>query len=226
MNTPSAEARSNVLALLDDVACGAALLEISSALARLTRRELAVVYVENQRALHAAALPFAQVLAAHAAQWRPLQASEVEQGFRTQAARLRELVSRIALRDAVHCTLSIQRGSLGDAAAAMQAETDLLLLAGAAPFRPSTAPVARRRPVVALIAGDAAPDPRAQQVATELAQALSGVLELARGTAAAALLQPGVAGGATLRADLLVMPRGALDAQRLAQLHCPVLLVG
>lgn len=215
-----------VLAVLDDVAAGAALLEMSSALARLMRRELAVVYVENQRALHAAALPFAQVLAAHAAQWRPLQPGEVEQGFRAEAARLRELSSRIALRDAVHCSVRIQRGSLGEAAVALQAESDLLLLAGTAPFRSRVAVTARRRPVVALIADDTLPSERARQVATQLAQSLSGVLELAQGAAAAALLAP-QDGGSTLRhADLLVLPRGALDARQLSQLRCPVLLVG
>lgn len=224
MNAAHADSAPQVLAVLDDVAAGAALLEMSSALARLMRRELAVVYVENQRALHAAALPFAQVLAAHAAQWRPLQPSEVERGFRAEAARLRELSSRIALRDAVQCSLRILRGSLGEAAAALQAESDLLLLAGAAPFRSGT--VARRRPVVALIADDAQPSARARQVAAQLAQSLSGVLELAQGAAAAALLAPQDGGSNPRHADLLVLPRGALDARQLAQLRCPVLLVG
>lgn len=220
MNEPATTTTPQVVALLDDVAASTALLEISSALARLMQRDLSVVYVESQLALRAAALPFAQVLAAHASGWRPLQPGEVEQGFRAQAARLRELASRMALRHAVRCSLRVTRGSLGDAAADLQAGSDLLLLAGTPPFRPAVAPP-RRRPVVTLIDDDGEAGQRARQVATQLAQSLSGVLQLAHGAAAA--MQPG---GAGWHADLLVLPRGALDARRLARLQCPVLLVG
>lgn len=220
MKQPAATAAPQVVALLDDVAASAALLEISSALARLMQRDLSVVYVESQLAVHAAALPFAQVLAAHASAWRPLQPGEVEQGFRAQAARLRELASRTALRNAVRCSLRVTRGSLGEAVADLQAESDLLLLAGAPPLRLGTAPAPRRHPVVALLGDGGEAGQRAHQVAAQLAQSLSGVLHPMQGAAAT------LAGAAGLHADLLVLPRGALDARRLAQLHCPVLLVG
>lgn len=221
MNEPATTTTPQVVALLDDVAASVALLEISSALARLMQRDLSVVYVESQLALRAAALPFAQVLAAHASGWRPLQPGEVEQGFRAQAARLRELASRMALRHAVRCSLRVTRGTLGDTATELQAGSDLLLLAGAPPFRPAVAPPRRRQPVVTLIDDDGEAGQRARQVATQLAQSLSGVLQLAHGAAAA--MRPG---GVGWHADLLVLPRGALDAHQLARLQCPVLLVG
>jgi hypothetical protein len=217
-----------VLALLDDVAASATLLQMSSALARMTQRDLSVVYVESARALVAAALPFTQVLARTGAQWVPLHAGDVEQGFRAQAARLRELTARIASRDALHCSLRVVRGSLGDTAVELQAESDLLLLAGAAPFGPGVGalPARRRRPVVAVVGDGGEAEQRAWQVATELAQSLAGVLDTARGEAAAAwLARQGRAGTAT-DADLLVLPRRRLDAGLLARLRCPVLLVG
>ncbi len=219
MSAPAAAPQ--VLALLDDAAAGAALLELSSALARLMQRELAVVYVESQHALHAAALPFAQVLSTHASSWQPLQPGDVEQGFRAQAARLRELSARVALRHAVACTLRVTRGSLAETAAALLAETDLLLLAGA-PL-PHASPAARRRPVVLLAAGGA--QPRVRQVAAQLAQAVAGLLVELDGDPAATLHTP-AGSAAAAQADLLVLPRAALAAPQLARLRCPVLLVG
>ncbi|HOM12177.1 MAG TPA: hypothetical protein PLB41_02530 [Rubrivivax sp.] len=211
-------AAPQVLALLDDAAAGRALLEISAALARLMQRELSVVYVESQHALHAAALPFAQVLSPQAGQWRALQPGEIEQGFKAQAARLRQLSAHIALREAVHCTLRVTRGSLGQMAAELQAESDLLLRAGTAAYG---APAASARPprpprlVLMRDGGEAAA--RARRVAAQLAQSLHAVLEPVPLT----LLEQ-----AAHRADLLVLPRGVLDARQLARLRCAVLLVG
>lgn len=208
-------AAPQVLALLDDAAAGRALLEISAALARLMQRELSVVYVESQHALHAAALPFAQVLSPQAGQWRALQPGEIEQGFKAQAARLRQLSAHIALREAVHCTLRVTRGSLGQLAAELQAESDLLLRAGSAAYGAAAAP-ARPPRLVLMRDGDEAAA-RARRVAAQLAQSLRAVLE----PVPLALLEQ-----AAHRADLLVLPRGVLDARQLARLRCAVLLVG
>lgn len=215
MSSTPTPAAAQVLALLDDAAAARSLLEISAALARLMQRELSVVYVESQHALHAAALPFAQVLAPQAAQWRALQPGEIEQGFKAQAARLRQLSAHIALREAVHCTLRVTRGSLDQLAAELQAESDLLLLAGSAPL--GAAAPSRRAPRLVLVRDDDEAAARAQQVAVRLAQSLHAVLEPVQ----RALLEQ-----AAHRADLLVLARGALDARQLARLRCPVLLVG
>lgn len=218
MNGTPAPSAPQVLALLDDAAAARTLLEMSAALARLMQRELSVVYVESQHALHAAALPFAQVLAPQAAQWRALQPGEIEQGFKAQAARLRQLSEHIALREAVQCTLRVRRGSLGQLAAELQTESDLLLLAGNAPF--STAgevPRQRRQTVLVSMRDDGDAAARAQRVAAQLARSLRAVLEP---------VQPALLEQAARHADLLVLPRGALDARQLARLRCPVLLVG
>lgn len=217
MNTA---APSPVLALLDDAGAGAALLEISSALARTMQRELSVVFVESTRSLRAATLPFAQVLPASGSQWRPLQPGDVEQGFRAHAARLRDLAARYAMRDAVAWSLRVVRGSLPDAALELSAGADLLLLAHAPALR---VPAARTRPRISVLGDGDAADQRARQVATRLAAALSTAVEVARADARAlaphALEQ-------LARCDLLVLPRGRLDAHTLARLRCPVLLVG
>jgi len=211
---------SPVLALLDDAGAGAVLLEISSALARTMQRELSVVFVESAPSLRAATLPFAQVLPASGKQWRPLQPGDVEQGFRAHAARLRDLAARYAMRDAVAWSLRVVRGSLPDAALDLGAGTDLLLLAQAPPLRITAA---RARPRISVLGDGDDGGQRARQVAMKLATALSAAVEVARDDARA--LAP-----ATLeqlaRCDLLVLPRGRLDAHALARLRCPVLLVG
>lgn len=209
-----------VLALLDDAGAGAVLLEISTALARTMQRELSVVFVESAPSLRAATLPFAQVLPASGKQWQPLQPGDVEQGFRAHAARLRDLAARYAMRDAVAWSLRVVRGSLPDAALDLGAGTDLLLLAQAPPLRITTA---RARPRISVLGDGDDAARHARQVALRLAAALSTAVEVARDDARA--LAP-----ATLeqlaRCDLLVLPRGRLDAHTLAQLRCPVLLVG
>jgi K+-sensing histidine kinase KdpD len=220
---------SQVLAVLDDAAAGAAVLELSSTLARALERDLLVVYVENTRSLVAAALPFTQVLSHAGSQWVPLQSADVEQGFRAHATRLRALAARIAVRHAVSWTLRVMRGSLADAAIDLRDESDLLLLATTPSLKPlGLGPThrARHRPVVAVVGNGSEAGERALGVATRLAQALAGVLETACADTTA-MLMGDVGTLATLaRTDVLVLPRAALDAAALATLRCPVLLVG
>lgn len=256
MTEMPAHPAAQVLALLDDAAGGAALLELASALARAQQRELAVVYVESARSLVAAALPFTQVLPPSGRQWMPLQPGDVEQGFRAHAARLRQLTARVALRDTLRWSLRVMRGDLGETAARLQSESDLLLLAGTPPLLARGATTQRtpgHRPVVATLGDGDEASRRAGQVATQLARALAGVVEVAHIDRQARLLdQPerlpsqgnagptqdssAPSGGglgaarpwarALARCDVLVLPRAALDASALALLHCPVLLVG
>jgi hypothetical protein len=224
-----ARAAAQVLALLDDAACGAALLELASPLARVLQRELSVVYVESARSLVAAALPCTQVLAHSGLQWMPLQPGDVEQGFRAHEARLRELTARIALRDALHWSLRVVRGNLGEAAARLQSESDLLLLAHAPPLQPRssrTAPQPRRPPVVATLGDGDDASRRALQVATQLARALQGVVQVAHIDTVARLPEQPDRLRALAHCDVLVLPRATLDAVTLALLRCPVLLVG
>lgn len=216
-----------VLALLDDAGAGASLLEISSTLARSLRRGLSVVYVESTRSLLAAALPFTQVLPASGRRWLPLQPGDVEQGFRAHAARLRDMAARYALRDAVDWSLRVMRGSLPDAALDLSAGADLLLLANAPAIRaPAAALRHPHRPRITVLGGGDAASQRALRVAGQLAEALSGVVEVARNDVHASRLDPPEVLAALARCDVLVLPRAPLDAPTLELLRCPVVLVG
>jgi hypothetical protein len=217
-----------LLAVLDDAGAGAALLEISSTLARALQRELSVVYVESARSLVAAALPFTQVLPASGTQWRTLSPDDVEQGFRAHAARLRDMAERLAARDAVGWSLRVMRGSLGETALQLSAQADLLLLANApAPVSPVSDKLRqpRRRPRVTVLAIDGEPGANALRVAAQVAQALAGDVEVVRVDAHAKRIDPPTL-AALARSDVLILARAPLDAATLAQLRCPVVLVG
>jgi hypothetical protein len=220
--TAVAAGASPVLALLDDIVAGASAIELSSRLARLTGRELTLVYVESERSLVAAALPFTQVLQHPGSGWMPLHARDVERGFQAHAARLRELASGIAARHAVRWSLRVLRGSLPRAAVELQSESDLLLLA-ATPLRQPPALGARRSaPPVVVAADDSPAGERATHLATQLARALEGGIEIRRVDAA----WPAGDAAAAAGVRLLVLARPRSDAAALALLSCPVLLVG
>ncbi len=211
-------AHEQVTMVLDDAAVAAALLDASCALAQLMRRELQLVYVESRAALAAAALPSTQVLARSAAAWAPLAPADVERGWQAEVARLRTLAGRAGARHAVGWSMRVVRGALDEAALALSAETDLLLVAGApAPFSAARRP--RRPHVVALDNGQAS-GRSALQVAAQLAQALGARLETRK-----LATQPPAAAWAG-DADLLVLPADALAALPAGVLHAPLLLVG
>lgn len=217
-----------VLALLDDAAAAGTLLELSSALARLLRRELSLVYVESSRSLVAAALPLTQVLTPSSQQWRPLSPQDVEQGFRVQAQRLQTMLAQVGSRDDLRCSLQVVRGSLHEAALGFSAEADLVLLAPPpTPGMAGAAPVARRRRRITALGSGAGPAPRVLQVARQLAQALAGTVEVAPWAADDALsAAPGGPPNLLAHAEVLVLPRAPLDPALLARLRCPLVLVG
>lgn len=207
-----------VLALVDDAALARHVIELSSAVARGLRRPLEVVYVESAAALLAAALPDTRVLAPGGAQWRPFAPLDVERGYRAQEARLRALTERITLRQSVHASLRVMRGALPQLAIELHAQSDLMLLGGAA-FE--AAWPARRRRVVTVL-DDATPaGERARRVGEQVAQALGASLDARRANAdtVARLVQAS-------RGDLLVLPRGLVAPKAVAALAQPVLLVG
>jgi hypothetical protein len=220
---------SPVLAVLDDAAAGSAALELSSTLARALSRVLSVVYVESARSLVAAALPFTRVLSHSGSGWVPLLPADVEQGFRSHAARLRQLAERIAGRDALSWSLRVVRGSLPGAAIDLYAESDLLLLASSPPsWSPGERLAHRsgRRPVVAVLNEGSAAGQRALVVASRLARELAAELESIHLDPAASGIVPGREFTALARSDVLVLPRAQVDPAALALLRCPVLLVG
>ncbi len=218
---PAPATAAPVLALLDDAAMAATLVEWSAALARALQRELSLVYVESARSLAAAALPLTRVLAPGRSQWRPLSPPDIELGFRAQAARLRGLAARIAGRDALAWSLRTVRGELEEAARRFGAQADLLLLPPPLPleaaFGPGLPAAASHRPTLLVLADGAPETPRALQVARQLAQALRGSVEVA---------PPGGEAFAAARADLVVLGRLPDDPVVLARLRRPLLCVG
>lgn len=213
---------SRVQVALDDAAAGEAVLALSSALARALEGELAVAYVESRAAVSAAALPATQVLPHAGSPWLPLRPDDVEQGFRSHAARLRQLTERAAARHALRWSMQVMRGSLADAANLLGGESPLLFLASAPPPGPATAR-GRRQPLVALSSEPGCNAPEALAVATRLARTVGGALQ-SWPPASAIAGWPGVA--ADTRPDVLVMARRFIAPAALGELRCPLLLVG
>ena len=220
--TPS----TKVQVALDDTAAAETVLALSTALAHELACELAVVYVESAASVSAAALSVTQVLPHAGSPWLPLRPDDVEQGFRSQAARLRQLTERSAAHHALRWSLRVLRGSLAEAPTLLTGESTLLFLATApppgSPLARSVAP-SRRQAVVALASDDGPPGSQALAAATRLARALGGVLQT---------WPPGPAAdhwvrlAASSRPDVLVMARRAVGPGVLARLTYPVLLVG
>ncbi len=220
------ELSAKVQVALDDAAAGEAVLALSSALARELECELAVVYVESAASVSAAALSVTQVLPHAGSPWLPLRPDDVEQGFRSHAARLRQLTERMAGRHALRWSLRVMRGSLAQVPALLSGESTLLFLATAPPPGARSTARSRRRPLVALASDDGAPGARALVMATRLARALGGVLQRwpPGSPGSPTGIGPRLTAGA--RPDVLVMTRSAIAPDALAWLRYPVLLVG
>ncbi len=235
MNTPAGTrapapaGNGPVLAVLEDCAAGAGLLECSAALARAFGRELAVVHVQSTLALQAAALPQTLALAHAGAPWAPFAPEDVERGWRAQAARLQALAAPIALRHALRWSLRTVRGEPGAVARGLLRETDLLFLG--AP-RPASSFRRQRRspPAVLAVVDDGSTAARhAADIAVRLVAALHAPWQLRTLVAGneadldQLLRQPPVA-------DALVLPRHWASTPtrwaRLSRLGCPVLLIG
>jgi hypothetical protein len=200
---------------LDDAAAGEPVLALASALAHALGCELSVVYLEDVAARSAAALSVTQVLPHAGSAWLPLRPDDVEQGFRSQAARLRRITERRAAGQSLRWSLRVQRGSLAEAPALLAGESSLLVLARApAPGRPAAqrGGSAGRPSLVALAPDAGTPDAPVQRVAAQLAHALGG------------LLLPWL--DAAAQPDVLVMSRHALAPGALVHLRYPLLLVG
>jgi hypothetical protein len=212
------DADRRLLALVDDAALTRHVVELSSALAQQLQRQLEIVYVESAAALLAAALPVARVLAPGGREWQPFAPHDVERGYRAQEARLRALAERVTLRGSVHASLRVMRGALPQLAIELHAQSDLMLLGGAAVE--ATWPARRHRAVAVLT--DASPaGEQARRVGEQVAQALGAALDV-RSASADTVAQL----ARSSRGDLLVLPRTLVAPADLASLRQPVLLVG
>ncbi|MBE0548876.1 MAG: hypothetical protein IH627_14765 [Rubrivivax sp.] len=195
-------------------------------MARELECELAVVYVDSAASVSAAAPTVTRVLPHAGASWLPLRPADAEQGSRSHAARLRELIERLAGRHALRWSLRVLRGSLAEAPTLLAGESTLLFLATASAPGPPVARHAapsRRQPLVALASDDGGPGPQSLAAAKRLARALGGVLQ-SWPPGSATSHGPRVA--ASVRPDVLVMTRHAFAPCAPAMLPYPVLLVG
>lgn len=209
-----------VLVLIDDTAAATAAIEWSSLVARQVQRPLEVVYVESASALRAAALPLARVLAP-GGEWAPLAPDDVERGYAAQAARLRALTERIALRESVRWSMRVVRGALVQAALELRAQCDLVLVGGhgaAAAIAPVAPPRSVPRRIVRVAGDDSPAGTAARALAQQLAQAWPALVDPLPAGSVAAMW--------SARCDLLVVPRERVDAAALARLMQPTLLVG
>lgn len=238
-----------VLAVLEDCAGGAVLIECSAALARALGRELAVVQVQSTLALQTAALPQTRVLAHAGAPWATFAPQDVERGWRAQTARLRALAGPIATRHALPWSLRTVRGEIGAVARGLFDETDLLFLGAMVWHTRAMARAAAAPAVLAVLNDGSAAARRGLQMAARMASSgmASGVASSSTASSSSSLAtspsgawrmrELPVADGAALDAllrqppplDALLMPRALATPERwarLARLGCPVLLIG
>ncbi|MBL8344244.1 MAG: hypothetical protein JNN03_02300 [Rubrivivax sp.] len=237
-----------VLAVLEDCAGGAVLIECSAALARALGRELAVVQVQSTLALQAAALPQTRVLAHAGAPWAAFAPQDVERGWRAQTARLRALAGPIATRHSLPWSLRTVRGEIGAVARGLLDETDLLFLGAMVWHTRAMARAAAAPAVLAVLDDGSAAARRGMQLAARMASGMAsgGAFRSASGSSSGLATSPsgawrvrelpvadGVALDALLRQppplDALLMPRALATPERwarLARLGCPVLLIG
>lgn len=221
-----------VLAVLEDAAAGAWLIECSASLAQALGRELALVHVQNTLALAAAALPETRALAHAGAPWAPFAPQDLERAWRAEVARLQALAAPIALRHALPWSLRTVRGEPGAVARGLLDETDLLFLgaAGHATARAAVPARVRAATPAALAVLDDGSDAaaRAVQAASRLVAAMPAAWRLRRwpltneAAFTAWLQQPPPF-------DALVLPRHLATAARwpaLVRLRRPVLLLG
>ena len=103
-------------------------LETAAALAVGLGSALAALFVEDERLLRLAGLPFAQETGSTSAELHALGQDAMEQAFRVQAGQLRRVVEAAAARLALAWTLDVARGELLAASRAHLGPDDLLVL--------------------------------------------------------------------------------------------------
>jgi hypothetical protein len=222
----------------DPAPADAGALRVAVGLAAGLGAQLVGLYVEDERLLRLAGLPFAREYGLHSAQSRPMLPQDVERSLRVQAERVRRLVAGAAGPLNLVWTLEIVRGELHRSALAATTLADLLVVAGSQAYAPtrSIEPVrdpARQAPTsgpIVVLLEDSDASRRALALAQMLQRATGAELVvLSDGQDAAAGLARVKHVVLMQRPSAVVLPRGDDDAAvRLlrAQLPCPLVLVG
>lgn len=130
MNAPPEPERAirRILVALDASADSLAALAASAELAAAIEAELLGLYVEDADLMHAREHPFALEIDFLSATPRPLQSGELERQLRAQAARVRQMLARMANSIGVHWSFHTVRGRVASEVLARVAEADLVIL--------------------------------------------------------------------------------------------------
>jgi nucleotide-binding universal stress UspA family protein len=228
-----------VVAALDVAAAASQVLEAAAGLATALHAELVGLFVEDQRLLQVAELPFAQELSLTTARTQPLVVGEVERALRRQAERMRRMIGDLAQPLGLTWTLEVVRGHALETALAF-AEADDLLVIGRARYMPgeygsaagARGTARRTRPVAVLF--DGTPQAaRALGFAATLAGAVDGDIAVlipapgpevfrARRLEAGRVLQTR---GASAIAYVMLPEAGAVSVERASREHRAWVLV-
>lgn len=130
MNAPPEPERAirRILVALDASADSLAALAASAELAAAIEAELLGLYVEDADLMHAREHPFALEIDLVSATPRPLQSGELERQLRVQAARVRQMLARMADSIGVRWSFRNVRGRVASEVLARVAEADLVIL--------------------------------------------------------------------------------------------------
>ena len=164
MPTEAAKVRRIVIAL-DTASSVLPAIEAAAGLALGLHAELAGLFIEDERLLRFAGLPFAREFGFASARARPLAPASVEHALRAQAEQLRRLLAATAERLSLAWTLEVVRGEVPRSLLSRASASDLLVLGrseyswpGASRRRYSARrfPALAARPVAVVFDGSAA----------------------------------------------------------------------
>ncbi len=127
MPTDAEKVRRIVMAL-DTASSVLPAIEAAAGLALGLNAELAGLFVEDERLLRFAGLPFAREFGFASARSRPLAPAAVEHALRAQAEQLRRLLAATAERLSLAWTLEVVRGEVPRSVLARARASDLLVL--------------------------------------------------------------------------------------------------
>lgn len=158
--------RIRIVVALDTASRIAPVIETGAALAAGLHAMLDALFVEDERLLRLAALPFAHELGFPSARLRPIGAADVERGLRGQIEAVRRQLAATAAALELPWQLNVLRGDVLRTAFGYADVADILVfgrsVAGAMPeaeaegAAPARFASLRRRPVLALFDGSAA----------------------------------------------------------------------
>jgi len=127
MPTDATKVRRIVIAL-DTASSVLPAIEAAAGLALGLHAELAGLFIEDERLLRFAGLPFAREFGFASARARPLAPADIEQALRVQAGQLRRLLAATAERLSLAWTLEVVRGEVRRSVLSRTGASDLLVL--------------------------------------------------------------------------------------------------